>query len=126
MTTGPIKPMSPVGPNEGDPRGNQPRKMWLGIGIAALGHLLTIVIPWGAALAMSGEAAGNFLALALIGQVILMIGVLAVGITLAVKRDGGVGVGLLIGWAVGLLISPIVGFGVCVSLINQSGGGPFG
>ncbi|WP_162907870.1 hypothetical protein [Allorhizocola rhizosphaerae] len=124
--TGPIQPMSPVGPNEGQPGANQPRKMWLGIGLALLGHALTIVIPWGVAMVVSGEAAANFLVGALIGQAILLIVALAVGITLAVKRDGGVGVGLLIGWAIGLIISPVVGFGVCVALINQSGGGLFG
>lgn len=101
-------------------RPTQPRKIWLGVGIALLAHLLTIVIPWGIALVISGEPAANFLALALIGQVIVMIAALAVGITLTVKREGGVGAGILIGWAIGLMISPVIGFGVCVSLIDGS------
>src|SRR5262245_36803936 len=86
-------------------------RVWVGIGIAMSGHLLTILIGWLAGF-FSGsggdEAALNFLFVAGIGQVILAIVALTAGITKTVRgRDGGVGVGIIIGWAVGLIISPI-------------------
>ena len=40
---------------------------------------------------------------------------LVVGIVRTVKRDGGLGVGLLIGWAAGLVIS-FAGFAALLSL----------
>lgn len=117
-----IPPMRPVEPGETRPGANQPKRIWLGVGLALLGHAVTIVVPLVVSQVVSGEAAANFLVLALAGQVILAIVALAVGITLAVKRDGGVGVGLLIGWAVGLIVAPVVGFGVCVALIGSVAG----
>jgi hypothetical protein len=102
----------------------QAKRILAGIGIAFGGHLLTILVPWAVAAVVkpgSIDVASTFLMLALIGQVVLAIAALATGITLAVKRDGGIGVGILIGWAIGLIISPILGFGVCVSLINNNG-----
>ena len=102
-------------------------RVWTGIGIALSGHLLTILIGWVIALLISGEPALNFLFIAGGGQVVLAIAALVAGIILTVKgRDGGIGVGLIIGWAVGLIISPVIGFGVCVSLVNSGGGGMFG
>jgi hypothetical protein len=62
---------------------------------------------------------------ALIGQAVLAIAALTAGIILAVRgRDGGIGAGILIGWAVGLIIGPPLGFGICVTLLNT--GGMFG
>lgn len=104
-----------------------------GIGIAIAGHLLTILIGWIVSLFYQSPSGGNdtavlnYLFVAGAGQVILAIAALTVGIILTVKgRDGGVGVGILIGWAIGLIITPVVGFGVCVLVINSGGGGLFG
>ena len=49
----------------------------------------------------------------LLGQAVVFLGCLVTGIILTVKHDGGIGVGLLIGWAIGVIVAPIVGFGVC-------------
>ena len=106
----------------------RPGRVWTGIGIAMGGHLFTIFIGWLVAVLISGEEALNFLLVSGAGQILLAIAALVVGIILVAKgRDGGIGVGIIIGWAVGLIISPIVGFGVCVALINTgSSGGLFG
>ena len=105
----------------------RPARVWLGIGIALGAHLFTILIGWLAALLFSGEDVVLFLFVSGAAQILLAIAALVVGIILVVKaRDGGVGVGIIIGWAVGLIISPIVGFGVCVSLVNSGSGGMFG
>jgi hypothetical protein len=124
MTENPggLTPMSPVPEGEGRKSRIRAGRLWTGIGEALAGHLLTILIGWGMALASPDEAASTFLVIAGIGQVLLAILALGIGITLTVKgNDGGLGVGIIIGWAVGLIISPIVGFGVCVSLIKESG-----
>jgi hypothetical protein len=55
----------------------------------------------------------------------VFIGCLTFGIIWIAKYDKGIGVGLLIGWAVGALVLPVVGFGVCVWALNQ-GGASFG
>jgi hypothetical protein len=42
------------------------------------------------------------------------------GIVLLSRRGGyrGLGLGLLIGWAVGVLVVPVVGFGLCIQAIG--------
>ncbi|HEX6684819.1 MAG TPA: hypothetical protein VF062_18585 [Candidatus Limnocylindrales bacterium] len=100
----------------------RPGRMWTGIGLALGAHLLTILVGWIVALTMSGEAAFTFLTVAAIGQVVLAIAALVAGTILAVRgRDGGIGLGIIIGWAVGMIISPVIGFGVCVSLVDSQG-----
>jgi hypothetical protein len=115
----------PPPPQASGRRPIRPGRIWVGIGAALGGHLLTILIAWIVALGVSGEKPVNFLFVAGIGQVVLAIAALAIGITSTVRaRDGGIGVGIIIGWAIGLIISPVIGFGVCVSLVN--GDGTFG
>jgi hypothetical protein len=115
----------PPPPDPGVGGGKRPirtGRVWAGIGIAIGAHLLTILIGWIAALLLSGEKVVNFLFVTGAAQVLLAIAALATGITLIVKgRDGGIGVGIVIGWAVGLIISPVIGFGVCVTLVNNNG-----
>ncbi|MBB5867243.1 hypothetical protein F4553_000622 [Allocatelliglobosispora scoriae] len=107
----------------------RPGRVFIGIGIAIGAHLLTVLASWGLAVLVvqpsgasdytnDSDRAGFFLMAALIGQVIVFIAALTVGIILTVRKDGGIGLGILIGWAVGLIITPVVGFGVCVSLIS--------
>ncbi|HZM79067.1 MAG TPA: hypothetical protein VFC19_25335 [Candidatus Limnocylindrales bacterium] len=120
-------PPPPPDPGGSGRRPIRPGRVWTGIGIALGGHLLTILIGWLVAILISGEQVLNFLLVATAGQILLAIAALVVGIILTVKgQDGGIGVGLLIGWAVGLIISPVIGFGVCVSLSNSGSGGLFG
>jgi len=115
----------PPPPEASGRRPIRPGLLWIGVGIALGGHLLTILIGWLVALNVSGEAPVNFLYVAGIGQVVLAVAALAYGITATVRaRDGGIGVGIIIGWAIGLIISPVVGFGVCISLVD--GNGTFG
>jgi hypothetical protein len=106
----------------------RPGRVFIGIGIALAGHLLTVGVAWLVALLFSNGDEYSvdenrlvlFLFAATIAQVVLMVLALAVGITLAVRNngDGGIGVGIVIGWAIGLIISPVVGFGVCVALLS--------
>jgi hypothetical protein len=102
------------------------KRVWAGIGVATLAHLLTVLLPV-ATLAADGGAMGDLtgyaLIAAMIGQVIIFVGCLTVGVVLTVKNEPGFGVGLIIGWAVGLLVAPVVGFGVCILLLRNVGVG---
>jgi hypothetical protein len=84
----------------------------IGVAIALAAHLLTLVPMLGVFADIVAAATSAFLFL--IAQVILFIVLLVVGIVRTVKQDGGIGVGLLIGWAVGLIVS----FGGCVALLS--------
>ena len=106
------------------PSGDRPirgGKVAAGIGVAILGHLVTIGIAVLGILA-SAQASLAWLTVALAAQVALFAACLTVGIVWIVKRDRGFGLGLLIGWAVGVIVLPVVGFGVCVALVNQGSG----
>lgn len=117
----------PPPPQQAGKLPTRPGRIWIGIGISVAGHLLTILIGWIVAVSISGEEVVNFIFVAGAGQLVLAIAALTVGIILIVKgRDGGIGVGIVIGWAVGLIISPVVGFGVCVALINNGNGAVIG
>ncbi|HET9517010.1 MAG TPA: hypothetical protein VFO77_04720 [Actinoplanes sp.] len=88
------------------------RRVAIGVAIAIGAHLLTLAaIPIGS-LFQDGAILGAFVFLALQG--LLFLTLLVVGIVLTVRQDGGIGVGLLIGWALGVLVS----FGGCVALLN--------
>jgi hypothetical protein len=101
------------------PSGDRPirgGKVAAGIGVAIAGHLVTIgVVVLG--ILLTSAAAWLVVALAL--QVALFAACLTIGIVWIVKRDRGFGLGLLIGWAVGVIVLPVIGFGVCVALLNQ-------
>lgn len=121
MTDVPPPPPPPPPPVDPAPTGRlNARRMWVGIGLAALGHVLTIVVmvvviaatPEPEFPQLTGGFAG------LIGQGVLLVLALAVGIALVAKGDRSLGLGILIGWAVGLLVFPAVGFGVCVALFS--------
>jgi len=110
------------------PPGARPRqpirgsRVMAGIGIALLGHFLSIsVLLTGALIGDADLAANAGLLVMLLGQAIVFIGCLVAGIILTVRQDGGAGVGLLIGWAIGVLIAPVVGFGVCAWAYSNTG-----
>jgi len=97
----------------------QGRRVAVGIAIALLAHLLTVAAMLVALAVDDTEmdvASGAFVLL--IGQAVVGVGCLVVGIVLAARNEGGVGVGLLIGWAIGLIVFPAAGFGVCVWAVN--------
>jgi hypothetical protein len=88
------------------------RRVAIGVGIALAAHLLTLLPMFGVFVDSGAAVTGAFLFL--IAQVILFVVLLVLGIVRTVKQDGGLGVGLLIGWAVGLIVS----FGGCVALLS--------
>lgn len=91
----------------------------LGGGLAILAHLLTIVAP--VAIVTGGVTASRdatWLAVALAGQVLTFLGCMVFGILGIVRGDRGLGLGLLIGWAVGVVVVPVVGIGVCIAAFN--------
>lgn len=96
------------------------RRVFAGVGIALAGHLATLVVPAIGVVANIEDVAFAGLWLGIVGQLVLLAACLAVGITLTVRQDGGIGIGLLIGWAVGLLITPVVGFGLCIAAIENA------
>jgi hypothetical protein len=44
--------------------------------------------------------------------------VVVAGTILLARGERGIGLGLFIGWAVGLLVTPVVGFGICMATLN--------
>jgi hypothetical protein len=109
------------------PPAHQPRsairakRVWAGIGVALAAHLLTLLGVLGGAAMGSIDALGYGVIAMLIGQVVVFLVCLVLGVVLIVRNEGGFGVGLLIGWAVGLLIVPVAGFGLCVWLFSSPG-----
>jgi hypothetical protein len=104
----------PSGPQR---RSIEGRRVAIGVGIALAAHLLTLAPILGGFVNTDYGVTGAFLFL--IAQVILFIVMLVLGIVLTVRQDGGIGVGLLIGWAVGLIVS----FGGCIALLNAGAAG---
>jgi hypothetical protein len=108
------------------PRGIGPRprrqirggRVAAGVAIALGGHVLSIVVAVVGVAAGSEELAWTGLLVMLGAQLLLALACLVVGIVLTVKQDGGIGIGLLIGWGVGLLIAPVAGFGLCIAALN--------
>jgi hypothetical protein len=112
--TSPHEGAVPAGP--GPDRRIRGRRVAGGIAVAILGHLVTVAIAL-PTLTASEQTLDNmtwFIG-ALFGQVVLFLGCLCVGIVLIVRRERGFGLGLLIGWAVGLLVIS----GVCVPALRS-------
>ncbi|GAA1750416.1 hypothetical protein [Luedemannella helvata] len=116
-------PSNPTGPGRPPKPPITPGWVFAGIGLAMLGHLLTIVpaIPVLAASTPGGDAVGTAVIVMLIAQVVVFLGCLVAGIVLLAgeRVSRGLGLGLLIGWAVGVLVVPVVGFGLCVQAISS-------
>lgn len=125
MTPPPGYPQYPYqGPLPPNPRPIRGGRVALGIGAAVLAHILSIALGLGVGAALSGgdQLSGALLTI-LIGQVLVFVACIALGIVLLVRGDRGIGLGLLIGWAVGVLVLPVVGFGVCVAALSGTGVG---
>lgn len=97
-----------------DVRSIEGRRVAVGAGISIAAHLVTLVPMLGVFVDTGAAVAGVFLFV--VAQVLLLVAVLIVGIVRAVKRDGGLGVGLLVGWAVGFVLA-LVG---CVALLSAA------
>lgn len=131
-------PLGPQGPYEPPPQGSwavppnpqhpgRPQRrpvkagrVFAGLGIAIAAHLLTLVVALAGLAAGSDDVIWAGLWIGLGAQLLVFLACLAVGIILTVRQDGGIGIGLLIGWAVGVLIIPVLGFGLCVAAYNNS------
>ena len=92
------------------------RRVWGGIGIAMGGHILTILVSIGLA---TVDSTGWWLGVGLLAQVALFVACLTVGIVLMSRRERGIGLGLVIGWAVGFIVLPVIGFGICLYVFSQ-------
>jgi hypothetical protein len=100
-----------------DPRPIRANRVWAGIGLALLGYLVLFGLGW-----LSSVWASQIVGLVVPGELLLWAAVLGWGIVVLARGDRGLGVGLLVGWAAGAVISG----GVCVVLIiavaNSYGG----
>ncbi|HEY8471278.1 MAG TPA: hypothetical protein VIL37_01405 [Natronosporangium sp.] len=78
----------------------------IGIVLALAGHLLTFVTFYvGAAMANDDWADTTGRSVLLGCQLVVAAACLLVGLVLAIRRrDGGIGLGLLIGWLIGLIV----------------------
>jgi hypothetical protein len=96
-----------------------------GIGLALLAHLLAIGAGVLGVVAEIRTSAldGGWVPITAGGQLVVFLGCMVFGILGLNRGDRGLGLGLLIGWAVGILILPVVGFGVCVAVLSTQGVG---
>ncbi|GAA4248035.1 hypothetical protein [Dactylosporangium darangshiense] len=119
----PPQPGWSASPPPGPERPIHTKRVFAGIGLAFLGQVVVIFI--GVAAIVIGNQSGDS-ENALIGfyveillQVLLFLACLIVGIVWIARRDRGLGLGLLIGWGVTVLVFPVAGIGVCLTLVNQ-------
>jgi len=112
----PQYPEYPVGPERiqraANPRPIRASRVWAGIGLAFLGHILAICAGIGISSATSGMGGYSGFALP-VAELLVLAACVSVGIVQLVRGDRGLGVGLLVGWAA----SAVVLAGVCVALI---------
>jgi hypothetical protein len=117
--TVPPPPQFPPGPE----RPIRTRRVFGGIGLAFLGQVVAILLGVGAiVLGSQSENSENALLgvyLEIVLQILLFLACLIVGIVWIARKDRGIGLGILIGWAASVLIFPVAGIGVCLALINQ-------
>ena len=113
----------PPGPPE---RPIRTRKVLAGIGLAVLGQVATIGLGLVAILAFSqtGDNENALLGLwaEIVLQVVLFVACLVLGTVWIARKDRGLGLGLLIGWAVSVLVFPVAGIGVCIAIVNSQTG----
>jgi hypothetical protein len=92
-------------------------RVFAGIGIVFGAQVVSVGL--GIALAATVGVAGLWVEIVL--QAVLAIACIVLGIVWIAQKDRGLGLGLLIGWGASVLIFPVIGIGVCVALINNSG-----
>ncbi|MEV4511479.1 hypothetical protein AB0K00_21200 [Dactylosporangium sp. NPDC049525] len=120
-----VPPPPPLPPN-GQDRPIRGRKVAAGLGIAAGGQVLAIgigvlvTILFAASDNSDNALLGVYLEMLL--QLALFVACLVVGIVWITRRDRGLGLGILIGWAVSVIVFPVAGIGVCIALVNANSG----
>jgi hypothetical protein len=96
-------------------------RVGLGIILAVAGHLVTI----GAAVVADRMVSGpGWLVVWALGQLALLVVAVTAGIVLLVRGDRGVGLGVFLGWAGGLLMTPLIALAVTLLLAQQTIGQP--
>lgn len=110
-------PPPPVTPGDRPIRGG---RVTLGVALAIAGHLVTIAIVVAGAYA-DNQNIGTWVTVALAGQLLVFVLCLVFGILNLARWDRGLGLGLLVGWAAGVIVLPVIGFGVCVVIVNSLG-----
>lgn len=90
-----------------------------GFGVALLAHAFTLLLL---SLGLFGgdDALGTWLIVALVGQGAVFVGCVTAGVIAINRGDLGFGVGLLVGWAVGVMVVPFAGFGLCLVALDSS------
>lgn len=99
------------------------RRVAVGIGLAMLAHLISIGAAVLAIVVAGQTSAGStaWLVAPLGAQLLVFVGCMVLGILGIVRGDGGVGLGLLVGWALGIIVLPVIGFGICVAALSSQG-----
>lgn len=102
------------------------RLVWRGVGLGLAGHALTMLLPLLVALAIgvspgsgrssTSDALSVFVLGGIVAQLFLFATALVSGVRRIIRRDGGVGAGILIGWAAGIPASLVAGIVICVML----------
>ena len=120
-------------PPMGDDTSIMGRRVAGGIGLAFLAHLLGIGVAIGLLPLLMrlrevssteiDNRLGIWLGIAALMQVLVFVGCLVFGIRGIRRGDRGRGLGLIIGWAVGIIVLPVIGFGVCVVVVSGLGVG---
>jgi magnesium-transporting ATPase (P-type) len=113
----------PPPPPPGPQRPIHTRRVFAGIGLVFAAQVVAVLI--GLAVVLIGSRSANS-ENAVLGfyveiflQVALFVACLVTGIVWIVRKDRGVGLGLLIGWGASVLICPVIGIGACLALVNQ-------
>jgi hypothetical protein len=112
-----------VPPPPGPDRPIRARQVFIGIGLVFAAQLVAILIGVGAVAIGNASADSENAVLGVWLEVLLQAALfaacLAFGIVWIVRKDRGVGLGLLIGWAASVLLCPVAGIGVCLAIVNQ-------
>ncbi|GHJ45110.1 hypothetical protein Cs7R123_24520 [Catellatospora sp. TT07R-123] len=111
-------PVAPADPNQ-----VRARQMWRGLGLSALGHLGTVLAATVFALAFGSgpdyygsDIESVYAVTGLISQGLLAVAAVTYSVVRLVRRDTGTGTGVLVGWGVGLMVTPVVAVMVLVIL----------
>jgi hypothetical protein len=99
------------------------RRVAQGIGIAIGAHLVSIALSVAVLLLTrnSSSQVSIWSIVSLGAQLLVFVGCLVFGILGLTRGDRGRGLGLLIGWAVGVIVLPVIGAGVCIAVLNAQG-----
>lgn len=96
------------------------RRVALGVTLALLGHLLTVGLGFTAA---QFDSRPDWLTLWVLAQGVLLIGCVIAGVLLLTRGDRGIGLGVLVGWAGGAVLIPVIAVAVEIVLLATYGVG---